>query len=205
MKTIALTLFAAVLGMAQSQSSQTSQAAPTSQASPITQPAPPPEPNRASKDAAPAAKAGAKTPAKAASKTPSNAADNKKPAPAPKAAAAAQAQTVPAGAVLVEPFTYRYTDSNGKVWMYRQTPFGISKWEESATPAPQPPPTKSEPVVVTDLGDSVRFARKTPFGGGTWVRKKTDLTDEEKAWVSGQQEQSNPTPVKSDNKVAGNK
>jgi hypothetical protein len=179
MKTIALTLFAAALGMAQNQSSPASPAA---------------------KDATPAAKAAAKTTAK----TAPNAAD-KKPAPAPKAAAPAQAQTIPAGAVLVEPFTYRSTDSNGKVWMYRQTPFGISKWEESATAAPQPPPAKSEPVVVTDLGDSVRFERKTPFGGGTWVRKKTELTDEEKAWVSGQQDESKPAPAKSDNKVAGNK
>lgn len=173
MKTIALTLFAAVLGMAQNQSSPSAPATPTS------------------KGAAPAAKAASKTPAKA---------PDKKPAAAPKAAA----QTIPAGAVLVEPFLYRYTDSGGKVWMYRQTPFGMSKWQESATPAPQPPPAKSEPVVVTDLGDSVRFERKTPFGGGTWVRKKTELTDEEKAWVSGPQEQSNPTPAKSDNKVAGN-
>lgn len=182
MKTIALTFLAATLAMAQSQSSPPAEATPTA------------------KGATPPAKSAAKTPAKAGS----NAAD-KKPAQAakPKPSAPAQAQTIPAGAVLVEPFVYRYTDSNGKIWMYRQTPFGISKWEESATPAPQAPPAKSEPVVVTDLGDSFRFEKKTPFGAGTWVRKKTELTDEEKAWVAGQPEQSNPTPAKSDNKVAG--
>jgi len=91
--------------------------------------------------------------------------------------------SIPDGAKLVEPNTYRYTDSSGKTWMYRQTPFGISRWEDSpaaATPqlAPQPQPT-----TVTDLGDSVRFERKTAFGTSQWVRKKTELTDEEKTLV----------------------
>jgi hypothetical protein len=103
----------------------------------------------------------------------------------------------------VEPFTYRYTDTNGKTWMYRQTPFGLSKWEESSIPEPQTPAAKSEPVIVTDLGDSVRFEKKTPFGAGTWVRKKTELTDEEKAIVAGQPEPSNPAPASSDSKPAG--
>ena len=42
--------------------------------------------------------------------------------------------TIPAGAKLVEPNLYRYTDSNGKTWKYRQTPFGFSKWEETPLP-----------------------------------------------------------------------
>jgi hypothetical protein len=105
------------------------------------------------------------------------------PSPAQKAKAESQTQTIPPGASQIEPNLYRYTDLSGKTWLYRQTPFGISKWEETSTPASQPI-AKSDPVAVTDLGDSVRFEKKTPFGGSTWVRKKTELTDEEKALVA---------------------
>jgi len=63
--------------------------------------------------------------------------------------------------------------------MYRQTPFGIAKWDADAPAAPPPPPA-SAPVTVTDLGDSYRFVKKTPFGGSTWVHKKTELTDDDK-------------------------
>jgi hypothetical protein len=34
--------------------------------------------------------------------------------------------------------------------------------------------------VVRDLGDSVEFQRRTPFGISKWVSKKTDLNDDEK-------------------------
>ena len=154
MKTIALTLFAAALGIAQNQPST-------------------------STDTTAAAKSG--TPSKAPSKKPEQAA---KATPAQKAKPQVQATTIPAGAVEVEPYLFRYQDASGKTWMYRQPPFGLSKWEETSTPAPEPV-AKTEPVVVTDLGDSVRFERNTPFVKGTWVRKKTELTDEEKALISG--------------------
>jgi hypothetical protein len=38
-------------------------------------------------------------------------------------------------------------------------------------------------VAVTDLGDSYRFEKKTPFGQSSWTRKKSELTDEEKAYT----------------------
>ncbi len=166
MKIITLTLFAAAVGMAQSQSSTPAAATP----------------------------AGTAAASKAAAKAPSNAPDKKPPQPSkPSPGQKTGEQSIPAGAALVEPFLYRYTDSSGKTWMYRQTPFGVSKWEESSIPAPQAPVAKSEPVVVTDLGDSVRFEKKTPFGAGTWVRKKTELNDEEKALVDGSSPSSEPS------------
>ncbi len=182
MKTIALTLFAAALGLAQSQSSASS--GTTSTTAPATTKAAP----------------------KAASKT-----QNKKPAElTPQQKAAAQLPTIPAGAKLIGPNLYRYTDSSGKTWNYRQTPFGLSRWEENAASAPQvaqPTPqdahpdtqAKSEPVVVTDLGDSYRFEKKTPFGVSTWVSKKTELTDKEKALAGAHQTppDSNQTSVNS--------
>jgi hypothetical protein len=155
MKTIALTLIAAALGLAQSQpdASATSTAA-----------------KRATQTATqPATNTKAKTPLP------------QKPKVASKAEA--PVTTIPHGATQVEPNLYRFTDSNGKTWMYRQTPFGLSKWED--TPAAlQQPVAQDEQVAVIDLGDSVRFEKKTPFGATQWVRKKTDLTDDEKAMVA---------------------
>jgi glucose/arabinose dehydrogenase len=178
MKTIALALFAAALGCAQSQSGT----------SPATTPATTSAPKAAPKAAPTAQK---KKPAQ--------------PTTQQKAEAQSQMQSIPPGATLVEPNLYRYTDSSGKTWNYRQTPFGISRWEETSAPQPisQPAQAKSDPVVVTDLGDSYRFEKKTPFGASTWVRKKSELTDEEKT-LTGGQAQSNPNQNSVISKSAGN-
>jgi len=153
MKTIALTLIAAALGLGQTTGSQTDSSAKKSQST------------------APKAKTSAA----------------QKPTASQKANA--PVLTIPEGATLVEPNTYRLTDSSGKTWMYRQTPFGISRWEDSpAAAAPQPAP-QTQPTKITDLGDSVRFERKTAFGVSQWVRKKTELTDEEKTLVEQQSNQ----------------
>ncbi|MGA2877340.1 MAG: hypothetical protein ABSG13_00145 [Bryobacteraceae bacterium] len=178
MKTIALSLFAAALGLAQSQSGATA-----------------PAPKDAAKPAAPVQKSAAQN------KKPTQ---PSKPSPDQKVKAQAQTQSIPAGATAVEPNLYRYTDSNGKTWNYRQTPFGISKWEESSAPAQQPAPAKNEPVVVTDLGDSYRFEKKTPFGESTWVRKKSELTDEERALAGDRQASSESNRTNVDSKPAGN-
>jgi len=164
MKTIALTLIAAGMGFAQSQSATTASAAKQS-------PGAPPK---------------AKT-------------------QVPKKATAAQKAnppqlTIPQGAKLVEPNLYRYTDSTGKAWMYRQTPFGISKFEDTPAAAQQAP-APGGPTTVTDLGDSVRFERKTAFGDSQWTRKKTELSDDEKALVASQQ-QGKQVSAQPDNKTA---
>ena len=52
-----------------------------------------------------------------------------KPAPA-SAPAKATEITIPAGAVEIEPYMYRYTDAAGKNWIYRKTPFGVMRLEE---------------------------------------------------------------------------
>jgi hypothetical protein len=191
MKTIALALFVAALGCAQSQSSTSNPVTP-----PPPKAAPKATPNSAPKAAAPAQKSGER--------------DKRAAQPATQQKAAqTQVQSIPAGATQVEPNLYRYTDSNGKTWNYRQTPFGISRWEETSATAPQAAApqaaAKSDPVVVTNLGDSYRFEKKTPFGQSTWVRKKSELTDEEKALTEGQQTPSNPNQNSADGKPAGNR
>jgi hypothetical protein len=167
MKTIALTLFAAALGLAQG-------------TPPSTAPATAQTPKYPARTATPAHKPAAQN------SKPSPT----KPSPDQKEKAQSQTQSIPAGATQVEPNLYRFTDSDGKTWNYRQTPFGISRWEEKpassqptsdAQASPQANPVKSEPVAVTDLGDSYRFEKKTPFGTSAWVRKKTELNAEEKA------------------------
>ena len=121
--------------------------------------------------------------------------------PPSPAAKAEPAQSIPAGAKLIEPNLYRSTDSKGKTWNYRQTPFGITKWEETpaTTPAPQ---AKSEPVVITDQGGSYRFEKKTPFGAVTWTRKKTELTDDDKALLDHPDQPSPSVPNAAASRVA---
>jgi hypothetical protein len=100
----------------------------------------------------------------------------------PEQKAAAALPAIPQGAEEVGPNLFRYTDPQGKRWMYRNTPFGPSKWEErpgDQQAAPQTP--SSAGLTMTDLGDSVQFQRLTPFGAQKWTRKKSELTDDEKA------------------------
>ena len=67
------------------------------------------------------------------------AAEQKAPArkPAPKAAPQAKKQganVIPKDAIEIESYTYRWVDPKGKAWIYRQTPFGIMKSEETPKP-----------------------------------------------------------------------
>ena len=99
----------------------------------------------------------------------------KKPAPAPAAEI-----TIPAGATLVEPGTYTFTDPQGKKWIYRKTPFGIARAEDKpaeAVAAPAAGPT----TIATEDGDIVRFERPGPFGPYRWTKKKSELDSDERA------------------------
>ena len=101
--------------------------------------------------------------------------------------------TIPPDAVQIGPQAYRYKDADGKSWIYRQTPFGISKMEERtgydapSTPMQASPAAPSTPssakVRAVDKGDSVRFEQETPMGKRVWDRKKTDLSPQEQAWL----------------------
>ncbi len=95
-------------------------------------------------------------------------------------AARPQPTTIPAGAKQIRPYTYQYTDSAGKTWIYRQTPFGVSRYEDR--PEMAPAAAESYPYVKAhDAGDSVRFERRTPFGISRWERKKSELDEMERA------------------------
>ncbi|MCW5979328.1 MAG: hypothetical protein KIT09_14730, partial [Bryobacteraceae bacterium] len=100
--------------------------------------------------------------------------------------AKAEALTLPKEAVAAGENTWRHKDSDGKVWIYRRTPFGLVRYEDNndaAAPAPKPA-AESTGLRAFDDGDSIRFERPGPFGNWRWTRKKTEeLNDEERqAW-----------------------
>jgi hypothetical protein len=105
------------------------------------------------------------------------------PAAKPAAKPAAGPITVPPDATLIASGVWRHTDSSGKTWIYRQTPFGLSRVEEQQIPAAAvaAPPVE---VKTTDLGDSIRFEKPTPMGARVWTRQKSELTPEEKEWLA---------------------
>lgn len=120
--------------------------------------------------------------AEAADKAPSQ----KKAAPAP---AKAREITIPAGAVAIDPYTYRYTDADGKNWLYRKTPFGVMRAEDKPVSAEEAKKAQDEKdrliesTSAVEDGDSVRFTRQTPFGRSEWRRAKTQLNEvEQAAW-----------------------
>ena len=105
----------------------------------------------------------------------------KKPAPAPKAADGSK-QTIPAGAVRTQDGDYRYTDAQGKQWIYHQTPWGWSRMEQSKdTEVKTSAGDSAAGIKATEDGDKVRFERLGPFGVWKWERQKSELNETEKA------------------------
>src|SRR5712664_2444802 len=64
--------------------------------------------------------------------------------------------TLPAGATLVEPGTYSFTDAQGKKWIYRKTPFGLARMEDKPADTAAPAPSASIATTATEDGDIVR-------------------------------------------------
>lgn len=106
--------------------------------------------------------------------------------------------TVPEGAERIEPYTYRHKDSEGTVWIYKETPFGVVRYEEKDKPAAAPKATEADPLLKAfDEGEVVRFEKRTAFGKSTWRRKKTELTASERAaWEAAQKKQPSTTKSK---------
>ncbi len=100
--------------------------------------------------------------------------------PARQPAATSRLAGIPAGAVESGPGTYRYTDAEGKTWIYRQSPFGVMRVEEKA--AAEITPSDTFPGFhAKEDGDTIRFEQVTPFGTRKWQRKKSELDATEQA------------------------
>jgi hypothetical protein len=126
---------------------------------------------------------------------------------------AAAEVTVPKDATEIEPGVYKHTDSAGKTYRYKKTPFGVvkspekeEKGEKSAPPAESTKadgrsasttatpfgdvktPPAAQAIKVSDRGDSLEFERPSPFGTYKWKRKKEDLNQSEReAWDRSRQ------------------
>ena len=116
-------------------------------------------------------------------------AQDTKQAPAKKQQVTPAPKEIPANAEEVEPGTYRYTDSLGKKWFLRKTPFGLARFEDTGAPLSKKASAEDAwaGVTITDAGDSLHFERLGPFGTYKWDKKKSDLTEDEKAAWERQQ------------------
>ncbi len=95
---------------------------------------------------------------------------------------------------------FRFTDKNGKAWLYRKTPFGVSKMDEeqyNQFAKAQAAATQLESKVnAVDKGETVLFERVTPMGKQSWEKKKSELTGEEKTWLEQSVASIAPRPEK---------
>ena len=125
------------------------------------------------------------------------------------------ALSIPAGSIDVAPSVFKHIDSAGKETIYRKTPFGIVKMNDSTDPGTKPAETvplergnpfggvkstsskSTTPVVIAiEEGDMVRFERSTPFGLSRWTRKKSELNEDEREMLerSRAAKRGNPGP-----------
>lgn len=104
-------------------------------------------------------------------------ADSKKP----KAQKAEAVSTLPAGAETVNESTWRYTDAQGKVWIYSKTPFGYSKKEEGTAAVAVKEKPKATYKVLQVKGEAVTFESGSVFGKSRWTKNRAELDETEKA------------------------
>jgi hypothetical protein len=100
---------------------------------------------------------------------------------------AAPLLSIPKDAVQTTPGFYRWTDKDGKVWTYRFTPFGVTRWPADSMDMKRDAADKANAAAgrttAVEAGDSIHFEQVTPFGKRTWIRKKTELNEaERKIW-----------------------
>jgi len=97
----------------------------------------------------------------------------------------AKTLSLPPGAKLVEPNTWTFTDAQGKNWIYRKTPFGLSRLDADADDfaARKKPEKQVEITSVAISGDVAKFERPGPFGTYRWEKKLSDLSPEEQSAV----------------------
>ena len=113
---------------------------------------------------------------------------------------------IPANAVKIDDQTYKITEKDGKTWVYRTTPFGLSRLpeeqfrkQEDAAPIK---PSMQANVRVTDLGDEYKFERAHPFGVQAWKKKKAELTNDEKSYIEKAKVETVQQPVSAASKPA---
>lgn len=97
----------------------------------------------------------------------------RKPAPIPPL-------TLPAAAVASGPNQWTHTDAQGKQWIYRQGPFGLTRAPKSA---PVNESRLHEGIEVVEQGDQVQFSRQGPFGMTHWTKKLDEVNEVERTAI----------------------
>jgi hypothetical protein len=105
---------------------------------------------------------------------------------------------LPAGAVETSPGMFRYTDSDGKKWIYHKTPFGLVRKEDKAEAKPSIAKPAADPTTFVEEGDLIKFERPGPFGKYRWQRKRSELTDSEREIVERARQRETSTAAKQD-------
>jgi hypothetical protein len=104
----------------------------------------------------------------------------------PRARAKTAIAGIPRGAVETQPNTYSFTDARGQKWIYRETPFGISRLQDKPTPdatAVRLDEQLSQAATAVEQDGSIHFTRPGPFGVYRWQRQKTELNSfEQMIW-----------------------
>jgi hypothetical protein len=105
--------------------------------------------------------------------------------PAKPAAPIAQPLVIPKDAVAQPEGTYKYTDKQGRHWVFSNTPFGVSRMEDVTNPN-APAAEKQAPSFdkFTEDSDVIHFERQSPFGSMKWDRKKSELSEEERQAIA---------------------
>ena len=86
--------------------------------------------------------------------------------------------TLPTAAVPSGPNQWTHTDAQGKEWIYRQGPFGLTRAPKHAAVVSES--RLHEGISVVEQGDSVHFSRQGPFGLTQWTKKLDEVNEVER-------------------------
>ncbi len=98
--------------------------------------------------------------------------------PADAAKVKPEPATLPPNAEKIGESTWRARDAEGRAWIYRRTPFGLSREREGEAAKESRRPAGIR-VVGAD-GASAVFERQTPFGAKRWTKSLEELSAGEK-------------------------
>ncbi|MCX6598442.1 MAG: hypothetical protein NTV70_18985 [Acidobacteria bacterium] len=107
--------------------------------------------------------------------TPKAVAPKKTKTVAKKAEAPPEPSGLPATAKQMPDGDWRWVDAKGTAWIYHRGMMGYSRWPEKNAPRASAP--TGIDLQVEDLGETVRFSRRSPFSTSTWTKKKSDQLD----------------------------
>lgn len=95
----------------------------------------------------------------------------------------ADAAVLPAGAKQVSEGVWEHTDAQGKQWVFKQMPFGLTKMSKADLDA-RTSTSLPEGMSVVEQNGAYKFTRRTPFGEVNYTKKTDELSETERAVVA---------------------